>query len=256
MVFELEFFKLVLLVMVRFSGLIVSAPILGSANFPIAGKVGLSFFSALLVTPALAQQPETLPSGMLAFAVLGLGELAIGLTIGFMLTIIFAAIQIAGQIMDMLTGFALINVFNPALETQVPIFGFFYFLIAALYLLVTGGHRLMLLGLSESFKAVPLGGFILEPALLRDIATLGGSMFYYGLIIAAPVAAAMFLAYVTLGLLSRVVPQIQLFVVGFPITIAAGLFMVAAVMSVYVNVLDSVFDKTFVDMAKMIRSMG
>lgn len=256
MVFEIELFKVFLMAMIRFSGLIVSAPVLGSANFPAMGKIGLAAMCAALVTPTLPALEQTLPDDAIALSVIALGELTIGLILGFMLTIVFAAIQVAGQIMDMLTGFALINVFNPALETQVPVFGFFFFIIAMLYLLATGGHHLMLLGLAATFTQVPIGGFYMHPELLSEFVTIGTSMFYYGLVIAAPVAGAMLLAYLTMGILGRVVPQIQLFVVGFPITIAAGLFMVAAVMGVYVDVLGGIFDRTFQDMSRLVKALG
>jgi flagellar biosynthetic protein FliR len=256
MILEIEVFKVFVLVMVRFSGLIFTAPVLGSASFPAMGKIGLSALCAAIVTPTVPALSETLPDGMIEFSLLAIGELVIGMILGFLLTVVFAAIQVAGQIVDMLTGFGLINVFNPALETQVPVFGFFFFLIAVLYLLAIGGHRIMILALSATFKEIPLGGLILHPELLREITSIGTSMFTYGLLIAAPVAGAMLLAYLTMGILGRLVPQIQLFVVGFPITIGAGLLMVAFVMGIYLDVLGGILHRTFGDMSRLVRVMG
>jgi flagellar biosynthetic protein FliR len=81
-------------------------------------------------------------------------------------------------------------------------------------------------------------------------------MFIDGLIIASPVAAAMMLAYVTMGLIGRVIPQIQLFVVGFPITIATGLMVVALSIGLYIQLLDGIFDRTFIRVDTLIRGMG
>lgn len=256
MVFEVEVFKVFLLVLVRFSGLIVSAPVLGSRNFPVMAKAGLAAMSAILITPNIPEFGTTLPDDPVTFSLIAAGELSIGLMMGFTMTLMFSAIQVAGQLLDMLTGFALMNVFNPALETQVPIFGFFLFIVAVLYLLVLNGHHMMIKAMVISFERIPLGGFVLDPALLREVSTWGSAMFYDGLMIAAPVGGALLLAYVTMGLLGRLVPQIHLFVVGFPVTIAMGLLLVALSLSMYMNLLDDMFVQMFRNVNTVMRAMG
>ena len=255
LIFEIEVVKVFLLVLVRFTGLVVSAPVLGSRNFPAMAKLGLSALAAMVVTPTLPALAETLPSGALAFAVMGVGELVIGLLIGFAITLVLAAVQVAGQIIDMLSGFALMNVFNPAIEAQVPIFGFFYFVVAALFLLATNGHHTMIRALVATFDAVPAGGFVLRPELLWEVGSWGRAMFYDGLLIAAPVAGALLVAYVSMGLLGRVVPQIHLFVVGFPVTIAMGLLMVGITLHLYLGVLNGMFDRMFRNVSDLIQGM-
>ena len=252
---EVEVFKIFILAFTRFSGLIVAAPILGSNNIPVRLKVGLAAFSAIVVSPVIPALDTTLPSDPLTFAAYGAGELMIGLTMGFAMTIVFAAIQVGGQLMDMQTGFGLVNVFNPALGTQVPIFGFFFFILAALYLLVLDGHHQMIIALARTFEKVPLGGFVAQPGLFREVSLLGSVMFYDGLIIAGPVAGAMMLAYVTMGIVGRLVPQINLFVVGFPITIALGLTLVAFIIQVYLLVLRGMFAEMFRFVSDMVNAM-
>ncbi len=254
--FEIEVFKVFLLVLVRFTGLVVSAPVLGSNNIPIVAKIGLSGLTALLITPTIPALDSPLPDDMIGFAALGAGELMIGLMIGFVMTIAFAAIQVGGQVLDMQTGFGLMNIFNPALETQVPIFGFFLFLIAALYLLATDGHMTMIRALVSTYGQIPLGGFVAKPELLFEVSTWGRVMFIDGFLIAAPVAGALMLAYMTMGLLGRLIPQIHLFVIGFPITIAMGLLVVALSLSVYIHLLDGMFYRMFRDVGTMIRGLA
>ncbi|MBI4556098.1 MAG: flagellar biosynthetic protein FliR [Candidatus Hydrogenedentes bacterium] len=256
MIFEVEVLKVFLLVLVRFSGLIVAAPVLGSANFPARAKIGLAILGAMVIVPTLPALVEPLPDEAVHFTLIATGELIIGLMMGFVMTLVFAAIQVAGEIMDMQTGFSLMNVFNPALETQVPIFGFMFFIIAALYLFVLDGHHLMIQALVSSYIKIPIGGFVLRPALLREVSTWGSAMFYDGLLVAAPVAGAMLLAYTTLGILSRLIPQIHLFVVGFPLTIALGLLVAALSMQVYVGMLDGMFSRMFKDVSNLIRGMS
>ncbi len=256
MVFEAEVFKVFVMAMVRFSGLIISAPVLGSANFPVIGKIGLAALCAAVVTPTIPALETPLPDSAIAFALIGLTELAIGLMMGFVLTIVFAAVVLAGQIMDMLSGFALVNVFNPALETQVPIFGFFLFILASMYLLVIDGHHLMIYGLASTFGRVPIGGLAVDPSLPRDVAALGRIMFYDGFVIAAPIAGAMLLTYATLGLLGRVIPQMHLLVVGFPMTIGFALLLMSFLVGFFIMVLDGMFHRMFEHMSRMVGVMG
>lgn len=254
---EIELVKSFLLVMVRFTGLILTAPVLSSRNFPMPAKAGLAGMSALIVTPLLPPPATPWPEEALPFAVLAAQEALVGALMGFVMTLMFAAIQVAGEIMDTLTGFSVVNVFNPALETQAPVFGFFYFLVAMLYLLTLNGHHLMLTALVSSFDKIPLGGLELRPELLREQAELWGrAMFVDGLMIAAPVAGSLLLAYLTMGLLGRVVPQIHLFVVGFPITIAIGLTVAALSIHLYLGFLNGMFYRMFENVSSVINGMG
>lgn len=255
LVFEVEVFKVFLLVMVRISGLIVAAPVLGSANFPAIGKVGLAGLTAMLVTPAVAALNQTLPNDLLSYSVLAVGELTIGLMIGFVMTLVFAALQVGGQVMDMQSGFALVNVFNPALETQFPIFGFFLFILTVLLLLACNGDHLMLRAIVSTFDKIPLGGFTFRPQLFWEVSRWGHAMFVDGLLIAAPVSAALFLAYFAMGIMGRVVPQIQLFAVGFPLTIAVGLFVAAMSLGLYLTLMEGMLDRMFRNVAEVIRGM-
>lgn len=255
MIFETEVFLTFALVLTRISGLMIAAPVLGSANFPVIAKIGFSALFAMILTATLPAQ-SGLPSEPIAYSLMAASELTIGLLMGFVLTIVFAAIQVAGQVMDMLAGFGMMNIFNPAMDTQVPILGFFFYIIAILFLLVTNGHHIMLIAMTRTFERIPVGGLTLHPELLRDVSTIGSLMFYDGLLIAAPVAAALLVAYLSLGFLGRAVPQIQLFVVGFPITIAIALFLVAFVMQVYIALLDGIFDRMFEDLGRLVLRMA
>ncbi len=256
MIVDLEVFKLFLLVAVRFSGLVISAPVLGSNNFPIIAKIGLIGFFAMLMTPTIAALDQPLPPGPLAFALMAAGELLIGLIIGFVMTMMFAAIQIGGQVMDMQSGFGMMNVFNPALETQFPVFGFFLFILAILYLLGMDGHHMMIRALASTYERIPPGGFAPNDGLALVIAKWSAAMFVDGFIIAAPVAGAMMLAYVTMGLMGRAVPQIHMFVIGFPLTIATSLIVVAFSASLYLAFLDGMFERMFKNVHDLIPGLG
>ncbi|MBI1319897.1 MAG: flagellar biosynthetic protein FliR [Candidatus Hydrogenedens sp.] len=253
---EIEILKLFLLVFARFGGLMVSAPVLGSQNFPAIAKIGLAGLAALIITPTLPALPGPLPAEAMPFAVIGAEEFLIGLLVGFVMGLVFAAIQLGGQIMDMQTGFGMMNVFNPAMETQFPIFGFLLFILGVMYLLVIQGHHLMIRALIATYEHVPIGGIPTDADLYFKLASMGSLIFVDGIMLAAPVATAMLLAYLTMGLLGRVVPQIQLFVVGFPVTIATGLIVIAFAMGVYIEILDGMFYRSFGAVEQLIKAMG
>ena len=255
-IFEVEGFKLFIVVLARFGGLLVSAPVLGSANFPIIPKIGLAAMLALIVTPLLPSLGEPLPDSILALCAIASTELLIGLMIGFVMTIFFAALQVAGQIIDMLSGFAMMNVFLPALESQVPVFGFFLYMIAVLYIFILNLHHMILKALVLSFDRIPPGGFVLNPELLGQVTLWGSTMFSVGLIIAAPIAGTLLVSYATMGILSRLVPQIHIFVVGFPLTIAMALTLMAFMIGVYLDLLDAMFDDMFRNVDTVIRGMA
>jgi len=256
MVAEVEIVKVFLLVMVRISGLILTAPVLGSNNFPITGKIGLIGLTAFLVTPTLPVLAEPLPADTLEFGIMAISELMIGIVIGLVMTLVFSAIQVGGQLMDMQAGFGMMNVFNPAFETQFPIFGFFYFILAVLFLLISNLHHMMILGLVSTFDRIPLGGLNADIGLIGHVSTWGNLMFYDGLLIAAPVAAAMMLAYMSMGIMGRLVPQIHLFVVGFPLTIAISLLLVALTVNIYLVYLETLFYKMFQNVDTLVQGLG
>jgi flagellar biosynthetic protein FliR len=253
---EIEVLKAFLLVLVRMSTMIAVAPVLSSANLPVIAKAGLAVFSALIMTPTLFPLEEPLPNEMIALGYLALGEAMVGIIIGFVMTLVFSAIQVGGQLIDLQTGFGMANIVNPAFETQVPIFGFFLFLIAVLYLFIINGHHEMIRAIASSYDTIPFGGFTPRPALLLEVSRWGREMFIDGLMIAAPVATAMLLAYATMGILSRLIPQIHLFVVGFPVTIALGLFVMAFSIGMYLNLLDGMLWRMFKSVEIAIRGMS
>lgn len=253
---EIEVLKLFLLVLARVSGLVVTAPILSSNNFPVLGKIGLIGLTSYVITPTLPALDLPLPAEALPFALMGAGELIIGLVIGLVMQLLFAAIQVAGQVMDMQSGFGLINVFNPALETQFPLFGFLFFILAILYLFATSGHRMIIRALAATYDRIPVGGFSPDTPVLMQFVGWSGLMFHDAILLAAPVTAAMMLAYVTMGLMGRVIPQINLFVVGFPLTIATSLIVVAMSIGYYLSLLDDLFAGMFRQVDQIMTGLG
>jgi flagellar biosynthetic protein FliR len=245
------------LVFLRVSALMVAAPFYGSLNFPVRVKLSFALLISALITPVL---PPVTPSTVLLadaaqFALAAVKEVLVGLCLGFLMTLVFAAIQIAGQLLDMQSGFAMVTVFNPTVGAQFPIYGFFLFVLAMLYLLVMGGHHMILRLLAESFTAVPIGALNPTPGAFAEVVYFGSRLFVQGVMLSAPVLASVLLAYATLGLLGRVVPQIHLLSVGFPITIALSLFILAMSLSIYLQVVHNFFGEMFNQVARVMYAL-
>ena len=157
--------------------------------------------------------------------------------------------------MDMQVGFAIVNVVDPTSGQQIPLIGSFLYNLAVIILLVTNGHHMILAGLIESFRAVPLAGIEANISLALIIANFTGTIFLAGMKIAMPITFAILLTNVGLGILSRTMPQMNIFVVGIPMQIMVGLFILSMVMPFYVLFLDVLFNEMYGNISLAIRAL-
>jgi flagellar biosynthesis protein FliR len=209
-----------LLAMVRAIAWLVVSPPFSMRSIPIQVKIGLSGGLALAVAPGLAEQSVPIETVPLIGALLS--QIAIGLLLGFLTVMMFAAVQAAGDMIDMFGGFTISSVFDPLTQSQSGVFGRFYNLLALTLLFAIGGHLLLVRGFLTSFKAVPLSGIPMTNLSGLFIDTLGHFVLA-ALEIAAPLLAVLFLTEVVLGLLSRAAPQMNVFALGFTLKIMVAL---------------------------------
>ena len=224
-----------LLMLTRISGIFLISPFFGSMNIPMFFRVGIALAMSVVLFPVVdgLGTPETPPS-IIMFGAAVLGELFIGWLIGFVAYISFAAITMAGKVMDMQVGFAVVNVVDPTSGQQIPLIGSFLYNLAVIILLVTNGHHMLIAALVESFRAVPLAGLEANISLALIIANFTGTIFLTGMKIAMPITFAILLTNVGLGILSRTMPQMNIFVVGIPMQLMIGLFVLSMIMPFYV----------------------
>jgi flagellar biosynthetic protein FliR len=230
-----------MLVLPRLGGVVATAPVFSSARFPALAKAGLAGVLAVLLLPVVPR-PAAFPDGPLGLLALLASELLVGVTIGFAMTLVFTAIQVAGQIMDMELGFGIVNVIDPQYGTQMPLVGSFLQFLALLVFLFLDGHHLVLGGLLRSFQLVPVGGAVVRAGLSEFLVRLFSAMFATAVKISLPVLAAGFLANLALGLVARTVPQMNVFVIGLPVKVVVGLFILAAALPLFVVVVRNLSD--------------
>lgn len=206
---------------VRILAVVGTAPVLGHRNVPARLKVGLAIAITILIAPTL---PETRSyslasaTGILVIA----QQVLVGIAMGFTLRVIFAAFELAGEIMGLQMGLSFAGFFDPQSASQGTPIGAWLGLLATLIFLGMNGHLMVLWSLGESFRLVPIGPESFGTADWRRLALLGVELFRIGVYAAMPVVAAMLVCNLVLGLLGRVAPQLNILAVGFSATIFVG----------------------------------
>ena len=235
-----------LLSLTRISGIFLISPFFGSMNISAYFRVGLALAITVVLFPMIdGLGTPAAPESIIMFAVAAIGELFIGWLIGFVAYVTFSAIHFAGKVMDMQVGFAMVNVMDPTSGQQIPLIGSFLYNLAIIVFLVVNGHHMLIAALFESFRYVPLLTVSPAPTLAGFIVNLVNGVFVTGMKLAMPVTFAILLTNVGLGMLARTMPQLNIFVVGLPLQIIIGMFVLSILMPFYVLFLDVLFNETY-----------
>ena len=233
---QIETFIFILL---RVSSIVVTMPIIGNRTVPARVKGGLSLMIVFLLFPFIKlhiPSPDILP-----LALRMAGEVMIGITIGFAGRLVFAGVQLAGQLAGFQMGFAIVNVFDPMTSAQVSIIAQFQYLLAMLVFLAVDGHHLFLHAITESYRIVPAFGFHFSGELTQSIMGFSKDMFVVAIKTGAPVIAMLLMISIGFGLIARTVPQINILIVGFPVKIAVGLICIGLALPVFVRMVGGIF---------------
>lgn len=240
----------------RLSGLFLSAPIFGSRQVPARIKALIVILLAATLayfTPISCAYDINTPGQFTAALIL---EVVVGYTIGFVAYLVFAAIQLAGQLMDMQMGFAIVNVVDPQTGTQIPLMGNLTQTIALLMYLAIDGHHYLLQALVQSYKVIPVLGLHLDAGFMDLLVNLTVYMFVIAVKISAPIVVAVLVTDVAMGFIARTVPQMNVFIVGLPLKILVGLITLMIIMPVYIWFFGVLFARFFTYLDNIIVAMG
>lgn len=218
-------FETFLLIVVRVSTMLFVFPVFASQQIPVLARIGLAFLFGFVLSHTVPVMAPLADAGALLAAVVS--QVVIGLLVGFVAYLVFMGIQFAGEILDIQVGFAVANILNPETQQQVTVIGELQLTIATLVFLMSNAYIPMLQGIGGSFHLVPLPFVSLDPGVLTNVMAFVADAFLIVVKIAAPPAVALFLVNLSLGLMARVAPQMNVFVVGFPLQIGVGLIMMA-----------------------------
>lgn len=216
------------LVAARAGSFLLGIPALGMRTLPMVARLGIAIWMAAAAWPVASAHARPVALEPLPVAMAISGELLAGLLLAFAVSLFFAGAQMAGQLVGIQIGFAIANVVDPTSDMQVSILGQLYYLFALLVFLAIDGPMLVCGGLIGSFQALPAGGFAIDPEGLFGYLRGASMIFVVALQVAAPVVVALLLVSLSLGIIGRSVPQLNVLVVGFPLKIGVGLLVLMA----------------------------
>jgi len=231
--FSYEEFERFLYVFSRVGAFVVFVPILGSRQFPARMKVGFIIMLAFSVYPLVSNVQMPYPRDLLDFGLYLGSEMMVGFMIAFTTRLVFTAVQVAGTVVDFQMGFGVVNVIDPQTESQVSITAQFQNIFAILLYLALNAHHLTVFALVESFEMINPHTLSFSADTFSFILKVFSSTFVVAVKIAAPIMAILFFISVGLGLVARTVPQMNVFIVGFPLQIGVGLLMIGFTMSIF-----------------------
>ncbi|MFT7287178.1 MAG: flagellar biosynthetic protein FliR [Halieaceae bacterium] len=216
----------------RFSALLLASPVFSSATINVRVRVFLSVLISALVAPLLPAQdyPDPLSGvGVLMAA----REVLIGLAMGFVMQLVFGAVVVAGQSVAMSMGLGFAMSIDPQNGVQVPVVSQFNMVLATLLFLGLDGHLFLLKAGADSYNLLPAGGAQPLVDMFGAVVNLGGQLFASALLLALPTLTAILMINVSFGVITRAAPQLNIFAVGFPVTILAGFFFMFLALPAY-----------------------
>ncbi|HWI49659.1 MAG TPA: flagellar biosynthetic protein FliR [Rummeliibacillus sp.] len=245
-----------LLILIRISAFFMTVPFFSYKTIPAKVKITLAVVLSWMMYYTVDVKPFDVNG---EYILLMMKEAVVGLSIGLIAYIIMSAIQIAGGFIDFQMGFAIANVIDPQTGAQSPLLGQFFNTLALLVLLGTNGHHLILDGIFYSYKYIPMdsvwpafGSSDLPQFVLKTFGSLFGIAFQ----MSVPIVATLFLVDIALGITARTVPQLNIFVVGFPIKIGVSFIVLIVMMGVMVAVMQKLFNFMFISMRDFMVLIG
>ncbi|OYQ43262.1 flagellar biosynthetic protein FliR [Rhodoferax sp. TH121] len=211
----------------RVLAVFTSAPVLSSRAVPMRVKVALALFVALACQATIPSSLNYSIASPDALAVV-FQQVLIGLSIGFAVRLVFAAVELAGEVVGFQMGLNFASFFDPSMNSQSSAVARFFGQMATLLFVVLNGHIMVLLAVTKSFDAFPVSPRFLESLAAMQLYRLGTDLFSSALWIALPMVGLLLFTNLALGVISRVAPQINIFAVGFPVTLVVGIVGIAA----------------------------
>jgi flagellar biosynthetic protein FliR len=240
---------------VRILALVASAPIVGNRQVPARIKVGLSLLLAFVVAPTVTVPPGIEPASAAGLLVL-LQQLLAGLAMGFAMRLIFTAVEMCGDIAGMQMGLGFASFYDPQHASYTPVVAQFLGIIAALVFLGMDGHLAMLAALGESFRVFPISTAPPPAMALHTLAAWGGSIFVFALQLSLPLIGALLVTNMALGILARSAPQLNVFAVGFPVTLAIGFAALALSLPYFAPLLERITSMALETAMSVVRQLG
>lgn len=245
-----------LLVLARTMGLFIQAPVLNNKNIPQPVKMSLIVAMSIVIMAVLPAYPAV-PHYVMPFLLMALTEFMFGAIFGFAASFLFHAIQSAGELAGVQSGMSFASTMNPLLRSNVNPIGTLYYYVGITVFLLLGGHLWLIGGFAQSFKLVPMGTFVLTPALGEHFILLSGTFLALTIQLALPAVVALFLTDLGVGYISKAAPQasniMELVQAVKPI---AGLTLILLVLPNLMSVTHTETEKMIRELDQLLRIAG
>ncbi|MTI65708.1 MAG: flagellar type III secretion system protein FliR [Firmicutes bacterium] len=220
---SIEGFQLYFLISVRVGSFMVSSPIFSMKSMPKLLKIGFVLVFSFLLFNVVAINEEIFKNSLLIYFMLIIKETIFGLILGYLTNIIFVSLQMAGQMIDFQSGFAIASSFDPVTGNRVSLYGKIYYWLGLMLFFVVDGHHYLIYALAKSFELVPLTKYDFKNMGATTIGKLFTESFVIAFQIAVPLIFILLLSTIVIGLLARTVPQINIFILGMPLKVLVGI---------------------------------
>lgn len=235
-------FQLFLIVTARVAGFVSAIPVLFSMQSPAQVKIGLTMAISLVLFPVMSTQLEPISFAPLPFYLFVIGELLLGLLIGLSARLIFTAVEFGATVIGFQMGFAAANVFDPQNERQVALLSQFQNVFSILIFLAINAHHIFIETAVMSYQILPPGQFNVGGDAMLYLMDLASHMFILGVQFSAPILAVLLLSGLILGVLARVFPQLNVFLLSFPVNIGTGFLVIGLTLPMVAILLRREFD--------------
>lgn len=225
-------------IFIRTLAILTSMPLFWMKGIPPMLRFGLSMTIALMLLPLI--KPVQVPGDIFAWGMLILSEVMIGAAIGFSARLVMAGIELSGQMIGFQMGFGIVNIIDPHTNNQASIMAAFESLLALMIFFLINAHHYFISAILSSLQMVPPAGGVFMGVAAKPLMSVAGSMFVIGLKLGAPVMLALLFTNVAMGVIARSVPQINIFMMGFPITISVGLLVLGISMPIFLTVVQRI----------------
>lgn len=226
----------------RILALIASSPVLGNKQIPIRIKISLAMLITVIVAPNIPMPSNIEPASAEGLFILT-QQILVGLAMGFTMRLIFTAVEMAGDLAGMQMGLGFASFYDPVNASYTPVIAQFLGILATLAFLSINGHLYMLSALADSFQAFPISTTMPSAAAFRTLAEWGTTIFSHSLQLAMPLIGSLMITNLALGILTRSAPQLNIFAVGFPITLTVGFVTLALSLPYLAPMLDHVINE-------------
>jgi len=226
------------LILVRVSVILFMFPFFNARVIPVTTKIGLAFIITLVLFPVTSISAREFPLTGWAMAQVILGETIIGMILGLMIQLFFEAIRLMGQLVGFQTGFAISNVIDPQNGIQISIFANMAYLVAMVIFLLLNGHHILLGAIRDSFEVMRIGSFKMDRQMISEVMGCTSDMFVIALKIGSPAIAALLFTKVAFGLVTKLMPQMNIMIVAFPVQIFIGLLFFGITLNVLLRYME------------------